>query len=231
MKNFPRRILESGTMKSVTASLNNFGVDAEDLGIFTAVLTISGILGIIGKYNPAHNQFTNIIASYEAPYIAAFQSMAIPTLTEFFIFVYVFGYPALLLGAYYFIKRNHEEHFRYVKSYIFLMIVSMPIFFFVPVEVTGMFLEEVEPLLYGHSQWTGMFFSSIGDFQKALPSLHTGFSALAAFSISHHSKRAGLVAWKVTGLIVLSTFYLGIHWMTDALIGLILAYISYRIFH
>ncbi|MEF8880522.1 MAG: phosphatase PAP2 family protein, partial [Candidatus Nanohaloarchaea archaeon] len=65
---------------------------------------------------------------------------------------------------------------------------------------------------------------------KALPSLHTGISFLAFAYSAKYTETFRYYAGLLTGLIIFSTFYLGVHWITDAILGALLAFTSFYIF-
>lgn len=207
----------------------------EDVAIITAVMIVSSIVTYLGKVNPTHDLMTQVIAFYEASIHAQIQNYIIPSLTHFFIFMYIVGFPTLLLGSYFYLKKYHEgQHYNYAKAYIMVNLISIPVFYFLPVTVTGHYLEGVDPIYYDflfNNEIINQIVSPVDDFQKAFPSLHTGLSAVASLSIWNSSKKAGTIAWIITACIMASTIYLGIHWIADAVTGLILAYISYRLFH
>lgn len=199
----------------------------EDVTVIGIVFFIMYFVNQAGMSNEKTLYFTDLIFSIEGSTVALFQTFQHPLITKAMLFVYLFLYPILLLGAYYVLKRENV-HIEYAKSYVMAIVISAPIFYFIPVQVSGFYLPGIDPILYSYSPITVDVFTSLGEFYAALPSLHTGLAALAAFHIRSYDKKLGLYAWFATFLIMISTFYLGIHWMMDAIIGIILAYICYR---
>lgn len=66
--------------------------------------------------------------------------------------------------------------------------------------------------------------TSIDTLQKAMPSLHLALAATASLHAPQGYKR---LSWSVTGLIALSTLYLGGHWVSDLVTGAAIAYGCY----
>ncbi|MFO7793679.1 MAG: phosphatase PAP2 family protein [Candidatus Nanohaloarchaea archaeon] len=199
----------------------------EDIAIFGGVMILSAIVNNLGLINRNTIVFTELIFALEGSAVLIFQSVVNPILTNFMVAVYLFLYPLLLLGAYYYLKQK-DLHINYAKSYAFLIIISAGFFYFVPVKVSGHYIPGLEPILYNFNPLTVDFFTSLGDFHAAFPSLHTGLAAVAAIHLHNEGKLISIVGWVATFLIMISTFYLGIHWLTDAAFGLGLAYLSCR---
>jgi hypothetical protein len=68
---------------------------------------------------------------------------------------------------------------KYVGSYILIVVLSAPFFYFLPVEVAVYYLESVKPILH---EFHPLIYTGITSFhllRKALPSLHTGIFGLA----------------------------------------------------
>ena len=198
----------------------------EDVTLIGAALFMMYIVNQVGISNQKTLYFTDIIYSIEGATVGLFQTFQNPLLTKVMIGIYLLLYPAILLGTYYVLK--HEDvHVEYVKSFAMAVIISAPIFYFIPVQVSGFYLPSTEPILYFYSPMALDLFSSLGEFYAALPSLHTGLAALGAFHIRRQDKKLGAYAWFSTFLIMIATFYLGIHWMMDAVIGIVVAYMCY----
>jgi len=71
-----------------------------------------------------------------------------------------------------------------------------------------------------------LFMTNVDTLQKALPSLHAGLAGIASLYAPEGYEAA---SWATTGLILVATLYLGIHWFTDLAVGLGLAYGCYAI--
>lgn len=199
-------------------------ISLRDARYFAPPLIASGIASKASELSPFPIR-TTAIYGFEGDLVASFQSVTHPVLTQLSILAYLFLYPALLLLTYIGLKRvGGGRHIDYAITYTAVVVVSTPFFFFVPVGVTGYTLPGVEPLLYESSGIIGAFVTNIDTLQKALPSLHTGLSVTASLHAPRGYER---VSWAATALIVLSTLYLGIHWVSDIVVGAGLAYGCY----
>lgn len=173
--------------------------------------------------------FTNVIYAIEGNAVAIFQTYTSIYITVLFSAIYLLGYPCLILYTFHRLKLDSiSQTHRYVYSYVLLFLISAPFYFFTPVKVTGHVIS-VEPLLYNLDSVIYAGITSIDTLAKAFPSMHTGLSVLASLHAFKVSKDFAKISWLVTGLIILSTFYLGIHWITDAVAGALFALISYKV--
>ena len=204
-------------------------ISLKDVLIFFFVLAVSAVLTKVGQINNDFLYFTAKIAGLEAGILPLFQIFSHWFLTLLMSLIYLFLYPLLLIGTYFYLKK-HGDHVKYVKSYVLLLLITAPLFYFVPVKVSGFYLNDVEAILYNQSIIALKFFSSIGDYYSAFPSLHTGLSALAAMYLQRTNTKAGKFGYFATFLIIVSTLYLGIHWLADIAAGLTLAYLSFAFF-
>jgi membrane-associated phospholipid phosphatase len=202
-------------------------LDRRDVSYVVGVLAVSGIAGMASELSP-YQPRTDLIYALERNTVAVLQPDPSSILTTLFVVVYLLVYPSLLLATYIGLKRSRsrDRALDYVITYTTVLVVSMPIFYFVPVGVTGYYLQGVEPVLYESTGPIQLFMSNVDTFQKALPSLHAGLAGTASLYAPSGYKR---LSWTLTGLILASTVYLGIHWLTDLVVGLALAYGCYRV--
>lgn len=173
-------------------------------------------------------QFTRTIYELEGATVAVFQTVTTEQLTVLFAVVYLVGFPFIVLFTYFKLKATDPEQARrYAIGYVSLVLLSAPFFLLVPVRVTGYVLPEVEPLLYESHAVIASGVTATDTLMKALPSLHTGLSVLAAIYAQKTDRRYGMTAGILAVTIVLSTFYLGIHWLTDAVLAVALVIVAY----
>jgi membrane-associated phospholipid phosphatase len=200
-------------------------LDRRDASYIVVVLAVSGITGMASELSP-YPLRTDLIYALEKNVVTVLQPEPSLILTTLFVSVYLIAYPALLLVTYISLKRCHgrDRALDYVVTYTTVLVVSMPIFYFVPVGVTGYYLQGVQPVLYESTGPIQLFMKNVDTFEKSLPSLHAGLAVTASLYAPDDYE---WFSWTITGLILASTVYLGIHWLTDLVVGLALAYGCY----
>ncbi|MFB6111406.1 MAG: phosphatase PAP2 family protein [Halobacteriaceae archaeon] len=193
----------------------------------TAWLVTQGV-NRIARYNTSAT-FTDLIYRIEGERVAFFQAWTHPWLTAFFTAVYFVGFPFVVLFTYFKVKSvDVEEAHRYAVAYLLLVVLSTPFFVFFPVAVSAA-RADVAPLIYDAHPIITAGTLSTDTLLKAFPSLHTGLSVVAVL-YARKTDRAYAVTIAVVGLlIVISTLYGGIHWLSDAVFAAILALLAYGI--
>lgn len=178
----------------------------------------------------ADEMFTPVIYRIEGEVVSYFQQFAFGPLTWLLAFAYFVLFPVIVLATYFKVKEaDPYEAERYAIAYALTTSLSIPIFIFFPVEVTGYAVPGVEPLLYELHPVISGGIRHFDSLVKAFPSLHTGLAVLAAL---YSWKTTRAYAYMATGsalLIIFSTFYLGIHWIVDAVAGFLLVVLVYTL--
>lgn len=171
--------------------------------------------------------FTDLIYAIEGERVAVFQAVTHPWLTVLFTAVYFVGFPFVVLFTY-FVLKDHDpaEARRYVVGYVSLVVLATPFFVFFPVAVTAA-RADVAPLIYDVHPVVTAGTLTTDTLLKAFPSLHTGLSVLAALYARKAGQAYGRTVAVVGLLIVVSTFYGGIHWLSDAVFAVVLALVAY----
>lgn len=213
---------------------SNLRAVAPALAVLVFVLGINGVVRDIGveiSWIIGFN-ITGYIHAAEGRFVAHVQSVSTPPLTAYFGFVYVFGYTFLLtfpIAAYLIHddpKSLHETIVAYIVNYgvgllCYVMFVSYGPRNFMP--------ELVEPLLYTSWPQSQLLTRQVNANTNVFPSLHTSLSvtvAIIAYRFRNVYSRWFPIAGVVAVSIVVSTMYLGIHWMTDVLAGILVAVMS-----
>ena len=174
--------------------------------------------------------FTGAIYAIEGATVAAFQAFATTPLTVLATGVYLVGFPFVVLFTYFKLKAHDEEQaHRYALAYIIVVVCAVPFFLLFPVKVSSLYLSTVEPLMYELTPAIQHGIYSTDTLVKAFPSLHTGLSVLAALYAQKADTRYAYTAALLAGAIVLSTLYLGVHWVTDAAFAVLLVWVAYRL--
>ena len=192
--------------------------------------SLSAVIGI---------QSTGFIYAIEGNFVAWVQTFATPELTLYFSWVYVYGYVFLLVFPFIayaalptstMLKRLMAA---YTLNYAIGLVVYTVVFAHGP---RNMMPELVSSLLYTFNPHIQTLTGEVNEATNVFPSLHTSLSVTAAIFAIHTRDRyrawtpiAGVLALSV----VISTMYLGIHWLTDVIAGIALAvgcvYLSYWI--
>ncbi|WP_267640100.1 phosphatase PAP2 family protein [Haloarchaeobius amylolyticus] len=190
----------------------------------------------------AHNfyagrTYTSVIYGLEGTTVMLFQAVTWVPLTYAMTFVYLIGFPFVTLFTYWKLKAHDPEQARrYCAGYALLVLMALPYFLAFPVAVTSEYLGHtasggtgMEALMYDLHPIITEGITSTDTLVKAFPSLHTGISALAAVYARYSTKHYARLATGLTVAIVFSTFYLGVHWLTDAAFALVLVGLSFYI--
>ena len=124
-------------------------------------------------------------------------------------------------------------------NYFVIYLLAVPFYLFFNVEVTSSFIPGVDALMY-HDGWNIEFFTSNDPLDNGIPSLHVGLPISLLMIHRAYTRQRGIdiSEWRHRGLDVFimsnvaiylfSILYLGIHWVSDVIPGLILAVICSR---
>lgn len=163
------------------------------------------------------------------------QGHATLSLTAYFSFVYVFGYVFLLafpLVAY-FALRDPAPLRRTIVAYGANYVIGVLCYVvFIAYGPRNYIASDVEGLLF--TQYTQYQFltASVNHQTNVFPSLHTSMAVTAAVLAWTTREEYPLwvpVAAVFAGSVMVATMYLGIHWATDVLFGVVLGAVSVRI--
>ena len=187
----------------------------------------------LAEANHVDQTFTHVVYGVEGSVVAVFQSVASPPLTWTFVVFYLAVFPVLVPFTYVALKAHASEldARRYAVSYVLIVLLAVPFFLRTPVSIPSLYPPaNVDPLVFVTPRVeTGMLASD--SMLKAFPSLHTGLSVLAALYARKTTRRYALAAGVSTAVIVVSTFYLGMHWLVDAAAAALLAGVAYALAH
>ena len=164
--------------------------------------------------------------------VAWLQSMATPELTAYFAFIYVYGYVFLLvfpLVAYFSLSRPEPLRraiVAYGANYVLGVICYV---IFIAYGPRNIIVGEAEALLYNHYTQYQFVTNAVNDETNVFPSLHTSMAVTAALLAWTTRKEYPIwvpISAVLAVSVVISTMYLGIHWGTDVVFGIALAWIS-----
>ena len=163
------------------------------------------------------------------------QSMATPELTAYFSFIYVYGYVFLLVFPLiaYFALSQPEPLRRTIVAYGANYLIGVTCYvIFIAYGPRSIIVESAEGLLYTHYSQYQFVTTAVNDQTNVFPSLHSSMAVTAA--LLAWTTRDEYPIWVPVSAVlavsvVIATMYLGIHWATDAIFGVALAWISVKL--
>ncbi|WP_336136356.1 phosphatase PAP2 family protein [Natronomonas amylolytica] len=168
-------------------------------------------------------------------FVTWLQAQATPELTAYFSFIYIYGYVFLLifpLVAYFALPKPEPLRraiVAYGANYIIGVVCYIALIAYGP---RLMIPEQVEGLLFTHYSQYQFLTAEVNDRTNVFPSLHTSMAVTAAHLawLSRDEYPMWVPVSAVLAVSVLiATMYLGIHWATDVIFGIMLGYLSVRI--
>ncbi len=203
-----------------------------------------GLLGVILVLNTLARRFgpdlswligfevTDPIYQLEGDVIVWIQSFAAPPFTIFFSRIYVYGYVFLLvfpLLLYLTLDDNRPLRTTVVAFGINYVIGLACYLLIIAYGPRNLLPQSVEPLLYANFPEYQELTRQVNRNTNVFPSLHASLSgtvALMAVRTRSVFPRWVPIAVALAVCVVISTMYLGIHWLTDVVAGLVLAVIA-----
>ena len=170
--------------------------------------------------------FANSIQVVEDGVVYWFSQNWIPALVYFFVFIYIVVYPfTLWFSPLYFVITNDKKAMKTLAyGLVLIYTIALPFYLFFPVTNVYTFygtesaLETVIPSIES-------FFYSTTTHNNCFPSLHVAVALLIAKSVSiTKNKKYTYFTYFCTVSVILSVIYLAIHWITDVLGGILLAF-------
>ncbi|WP_434522089.1 phosphatase PAP2 family protein [Halorubrum sp. AS12] len=169
---------------------------------------------------------TDELYALEGEFVASLQSLTPDATLEFFTVSYMVGFAFLLVAApvTYFLSEGHGR--RHLKE----LLVAYMLNYAVGTVCYTLFisygprnhLETVSGLMYQVYPQTQDLTAAVASNTNVFPSLHTSLS-VAVLAVAWRSRRTHPrwtpAAAAVAAAVVFSTMYLGIHWLTDVVVG------------
>ena len=159
-------------------------------------------------------------------------------LTEVLAFHYLFVYLFIIwfVPIYFILVKDHVMADKAALNYLVVYVLAVPLYLFFNVEVTSSFIPGMDALLY-HDSWYIEFITNNDPLDNGVPSLHFGLPLGLLIINRLHCRELGLSLkeWRHReldifimvnlGIYLFSIQYLGIHWISDTIPGIILAII------
>lgn len=227
----------NGLPRDVSTWYNRIVAVLPELTILGSILAINSYAR---QYGPEVSwvigwEITDSIYQLEGGLIIWIQGFATPPVTTYFSRIYVYGYVFLLVFpiiAYLALSDSRPVRtllLAYGLNYLIgLMIYTITIAY----GPRNLLPELVEPLMYTTFPEYQELTRQVNRRTNVFPSLHTSLSVtvlLMAYLTRDRYPRWLLVAAIIGVSVVISTMYLGIHWATDVLAGVLLAFVSVAI--
>ena len=196
------------------------------------------ILGVVAfhlvEVNILDSYFTNLIGMdfantlqiIEDGVVYWFSQNWTPVLVYFFVLMYIAVYPfALWFSPLYFLLTDDKKAMKTLAyGLLLLYAIALPFYLFLPVTNVYTFYG-IESALETVVPNVEHFFYSTTTYNNCLPSLHVAMTLLIAKSVSlTKNKRYTYFAYFCAVSVILSVIYLAIHWITDVICGIILAF-------
>lgn len=203
------------------------------LGVLVVVLAANSAIRDYGQQlsRIIGVDITYLLADFDFGTVAAIQSYQTDLLTEYFSLVYVYGYvfvlvfPVLAYAALSDRKPFQRLLVAYSLNYLIGLVLYILFIAYGPRHYVGMY----ENLLYSTNAQYQFLTSEVNNPTNVFPSLHTSLSAtvaIFAYRTRHEYPKWVVVAIGLAASIIISTMYLGIHWATDVVFGIGLAWLS-----
>ncbi|AFZ71868.1 phosphatase PAP2 family protein [Natronobacterium gregoryi] len=203
--------------------------------LLVVLLVVLGINRVMRQEGPTISdaigiQLTWLFYELEGEFVLVFQSVASPELTAYFSAIYVYGYAFLLIfpGIAYFALSNTIYFRQLLAAYslnytiglvFYLVVIALGPRNVMPDLLAGTMVYDASPE-YHH------FTRQLNSSTNVFPSLHTSLSvtvAIFAYRTREQYPRWTPVAVVIALSVVISTMYLGFHWVIDVVAGIALA--------
>lgn len=170
--------------------------------------------------------YTNAAAEIGSGFLLALQRLEWAPLTHLLTYVYVIIFPLLGIASVlvYSRERDWESLRRLGLGLVINYAVALPFYLLFPVNEAWAGDAGIRFLIPSVFPGFETIYRPMSGLDNCFPSLHTSLAltyALVALQSSHRRLSAAIGAG--AGLVMLSTLYLGVHWVVDMLAGVILA--------
>jgi membrane-associated phospholipid phosphatase len=170
--------------------------------------------------------FANNIQMIEGGAVYWFSQNQTLSLVYFFVFIYIVIYPfTLWFSPLYFLLTDDKKAMKsLVYGLLLIYSIALPFYLFFPVTNVYTFYG-IESALETAIPNIEQFFYSTTTYNNCFPSLHIAMTLLIAKSTSlTKNKKYTFFVYFCAISVILSVIYLAIHWITDVICGVLLAF-------
>lgn len=171
--------------------------------------------------------YTPLIYQWEGDFVRTFQAIfQNGVLTYILTFFYIVVFPTMLIASMLLYSGVKDQRSFYAMFYAVMInyVVAIPFYLFFPVNEVWAFDPKVSFLIPNVFPTFDIEYRPLSGLNNNFPSLHTSISmTLALIAARSKEVRFARVMAVSTGMIIFSIFYLGIHWLTDMVAGMMLA--------
>lgn len=172
------------------------------------------------------SNYTPSIQALEDGFVHWISQHWISPLTYFFVFVYIILYPFTLWFSLLYLLLADQRKAMKTFAFSFLITYSIAIIFYLFVPITNVYT------LYGTTSALNTVIPGIERFfyatttnNNCFPSLHVAMTLLVAQTLAlTNNKRFTYLVYFCTLCVICSVIYLAIHWITDVIGGILLAF-------
>jgi hypothetical protein len=173
--------------------------------------------------------YAHAVFNVEGDAVSAFQAVRNPVLDAVFLVAYMFGYPFMIYAAPLFYLAHRDLRALKLAALSFVVLYALTLPFYIALPISNPWAVATQPWYHGRAVafnlgqlWPDIV-SSYWQFttpNNELPSLHAAIScmtALVAWKAGY--KRWAMIAGTFAVLIPIASFYMGVHWILDAVVG------------
>ncbi|WP_027085304.1 phosphatase PAP2 family protein [Cohnella panacarvi] len=154
---------------------------------------------------------------------STFQSDLLTAVCTMFYLVVFQAVMIASIGIYTF-HNNRRLYYAFCVTLLLNYFLAVPFYLFVPVNEVWFAHPEIKFLMLDSFPTFESSYRALSGLNNCFPSLHTSISVSMALLASRSGIRKWAVfTWIHASVIIFSIFYLGIHWFTDMVAGLVLA--------
>jgi membrane-associated phospholipid phosphatase len=201
--------------------------------VVVAILFFNKIELSIEKNMNYRADFTGSIFKIEGNFVAAIQHLfhndMLTYATSFF---YVVVFPSVMITSIviYTYQKDHKLFYAFCYAILINYIVAMPFYLFFPVNEVWAFHPNVSLLITDVFPTFESDYRPLSGLDNCFPSLHTSISV----SMAILATKSNSAFWKrfvplSSAFIIFAIFYLGIHWLTDMVGGVVLGVTAARL--